>query len=133
MTIAAIQSGLAANIATISGLRTSAFVPDNPNPPIAIPVPNAIEYDQAFAQGLHRYDYDILIIASRASERGAQSTLDAYCDPTGASSVKAAIERDRTLAGAAQTLKVSRRVDIKYLQIGETTYLAATLAVEVYA
>jgi hypothetical protein len=132
-TIGSIQDGLAVNLATIQGLRTSSFVPDNPSPPIAIPMPKGIEYDKAFGHGLHLYRYDVIVIAVRASERIAQSVLDAYCDPSGASSVKAAIESDRTLGGIAQTLHVGQRTDIKALQISETTYLAAYFDVQVYA
>lgn len=132
-TIGSIQDGLAVNLATIQGLRTSSFVPDNPSPPIAIPMPKGIEYDKAFGHGLHLYRYDVIVIAVRASERIAQSVLDAYCDPSGTSSVKAAIESDRTLGGIAQTLHVGQRTDIKALQISETTYLAAYFDVQVYA
>lgn len=132
-TIGQIQDGLVANLASITGLRTSAFVPDNPQPPIAIPVPKAIEYDKSFGHGLHLFRYDVIVIAVRASERIAQSVLDAYCDPAGASSVKAAIESDRTLGGAAQSLHVGERTDIKALQISEVTYLAAYFDVQVYA
>ena len=132
-TIGQIQDGLAANLATISCLRTSSFVPDNPSPPIAIPMPKGIEYDKAFGGGLHMFRYDIIVIAVRASERIAQSVLDAYCDPSGSSSVKAALESDRTLGGVAQDLWVGQRTDIKALQISETTYLAAYFDVQVYA
>lgn len=132
-TIGTIQDGLAANLATIQGLRTSSFVPDNPSPPIAIPMPKGIEYDKSFGHGLHLYRYEVIVIAVRASERIAQSVLDAYCDPSGSSSVKAAIEADRTLGGIAQTLHVGQRTDIKALQISEVTYLAAYFDVEVYA
>lgn len=132
MTIQTIRQGIAANLATISGLRTSAFVPDNPTPPIAIVVPDRVVYDTANRRGLDTYTFRVLVIAQRASERGAQNTLDAFCNPTGASSVKTAIESDRTLGGAANDCRVTDLTEYGEMSVGETQYLAATFSVNVY-
>lgn len=131
MTIQTIRQGIAANLATIQGLRTSAFVPDNPTPPIAIVVPERVDYDTAMRRGLDTYTFKVLVVAQRASERGAQNTLDAFCNPTGATSVKAAIESDRTLGGAANDCRVTDLTDYGPLTVGETQYLAATFSVTV--
>ena len=45
--ITAMRNAIATNLATISGLRTSAEIPDNPSPPIAIVSLDNIDYDQA--------------------------------------------------------------------------------------
>lgn len=131
MTIQTIRQGIATNLATISGLRTSAFVPDNPTPPIAIVVPERVDFDTAMHRGLDTYSFKVLVIAQRASERSAQNTLDAFCDPTGATSVKAAIESDRTLGGACNDARVTDLTDYGPLTVGETQYLAATFTVTV--
>lgn len=131
MTIQTIRQGIATNLATISGLRTSAFVPDNPTPPIAIVVPERVDFDTAMRRGLDTYTFRVLVIAQRASERSAQNTLDAFCNPTGATSVKAAIESDRTLGGAANDCRVTDLTDYGPLTVGETQYLAATFTVTV--
>ena len=83
MSVSEIRSGIATNLATITGLRTSAFVPDNPTPPIAVVVPQRIEYDAAMGRGMDTYTFDVLVIAQRMSERNAQSLLDGYCNSTG--------------------------------------------------
>ncbi len=131
MTVSALRAGLATNLATISGLRTSAFVPDAPTPPIAIVIPQRIEFDAAMARGMDTYTFEVIVIAQRASERGAQDTLDAYCNPTGASSIKTALQSDRTLGGAAFDLRVTEMSSYAPLSIGETTYLSATFSVTV--
>ena len=131
MTIQTIRQGIATNLATITGLRTSAFVPDNPTPPIAIVVPERVDYDTAMRRGLDTFTFKVLVIAQRASERGAQNTLDAFCDSTGATSVKAAIESDRSLGGAANDCRVTDLTDYGPLTVGETQYLAATFSVTV--
>ena len=132
MSLQAVRQGLAANLATIQGLRTSAFVPDNPTPPIAIVVPDRVTFDTANARGLDTYNFRILVIAQRASERGAQNTLDAFCNPTGPKSVKTAIESDRTLGGVCQNLRVTDLSEYGATSVGETEYLAATFFVSVY-
>lgn len=131
MSVSDLRSGIATNLATITGLRTSAFVPDNPTPPIAVVVPQRIEYDAAMNRGMDTYTFDVLVIAQRMSERNAQSLLDGYCNPTGSSSVKTALEADTTLGGKAFDLRVTEMSNYQALTIGDTQYLAATFSVTV--
>lgn len=131
--ISEIRTGLATNLATISGLRTSAFVPDEPKPPIAVIFPENILFDTAFARGLDTYTFTVQVIVSKISDRNAQSTLDSYCNATGDSSVKAAIESDRTLGGLIQDLRVTEARDYRAATINENTYLTVTFSVTVYA
>ena len=131
MSVSELRTGIATNLATISGLRTSAFVPDNPTPPIAVVVPQRIEYDAAMNRGMDTYMFDVLVIAQRMSERNAQSLLDGYCNPTGSSSVKTALETDTTLGGKAFDLRVTEMSNYQALTIGDTQYLAATFSVTV--
>jgi hypothetical protein len=133
MSLSTLRTGIATNLATISGLRTSATVPDDPKPPVAVIVPNGISFDTAMGRGLDTYEFTVLVIVGRVDERSAQNTLDAYCAATGATSIKTAIERDKTLAGAAQSLRVTEMRNYSALQISENTYLAAEFAVTVYA
>lgn len=133
VTIGTLRSGIAANLATITGLRTSATVPDAPTPPQAVVIPSIIQYDRAFHRGLDQYQFIITVLVGRASDRNAQSTLDAYCNPTGALSIKTAVESDRTLGGIAQTLHVTEMTSYASTSIGDTIYLSADFSVTVYA
>jgi hypothetical protein len=127
-----IRAGLATNLATISGLRTSVDIPDNPNPPIAVIGIENVQYDQSYQRGLVEYNFLVTVIASRASDRWAQRKLDEYTS-TGASSVKAAIESDKTLGGAAYDVRVIQMSNVGAVSLGEVSYLAADFAVTVYA
>jgi len=131
--IAAIRSGIATNLATISGLRTSAWIPDVINPPIAVVKPESISFDTAYGRGLDTLEFTVLAIVGRVDERSAQSKLDAYCATTGASSIKRAIESDRDLNGAISDLRVTEMRNYTSLVIGDVTYLAAEFVVQVYA
>jgi len=120
-----LRDGIATNLSTITGLRVSAFVPDNINPPLAIITPQNIEYHKSFQNGLNTYNFIVSVFVGRVSERVAQNTLDAYCAPTGSSSIKSAIESDRTLQGRAFDLVVSDMRNYGSVTIAENTYLTA--------
>jgi hypothetical protein len=132
MSISLIRTRLAANLATIPGLRTSAEVPDLPNPPVAIVALTNVSYDRAFADGLTNYTFTVTVIVGRAAEREAQRKLDAYITP-GANSVKNAIESDKTLGGYAYDCRVVSMDSVGSLTISDTTYLAADFTVAVIA
>jgi hypothetical protein len=132
MSISLIRQALATNLATISGLRTAAEVPDLPNPPIAIVALRSVTYDQAFNKGMVNYNFAITVIVGRAAEREAQRRLDAYIS-TGASSVKSAVESDSTLGGNAYDCRVVSMDSVGSLNISDTTYLAADFTVTVIA
>jgi hypothetical protein len=133
MTVSTIRDGLKTRLATISGLRAHDTIPDNPSPPFAVVVPGSITFDSAFARGLDEYEFSVLVVVSRVSERVGQDLLDGYCNPSGATSIKAAIEGDRTLAGAATDLRVTQMRNYQALTIGEVQYLAAEFVIQLYA
>lgn len=132
-TISEIRSGIAVNLATITGLRTSAYVPDDPKPPIAVVLPQGILFDTSFARGLDTMTFTVLVIVGRVSDRNAQNTLDSYCDPLSATSIKKAIESDRTLAGKIDDLRVTEMRNYTSITVSDNTYLSAEFVVSVYA
>lgn len=131
-TIAEIRAGLADNLATISGLRTTETIPDNPSPPIAIIDLKSVTYNGAFHGGLTTYSFTVTTIVGRASEREAQRRLDAYISTTN-TGVKKAVESDKSLGGAAYDVIVTNMTNIGTVSLNDTIYLAADFAVEVYA
>lgn len=133
MSLSDIRDGIATNLATISGLRTTAEIPDNPSPPIAIVQLRSIQYDQAFRKGLAVYTFTVSVIVGRVQEREAQRRLNAYSDNSGASSVKSAIESDKSLGGAAFDVRVESLDNIGSLQLNDATYLGADFTVTAYA
>lgn len=132
MSIATIRDGIAANVATISGLRVAKEIPDNPNPPVAVIMLNNVSYDGAMHRGLVTYNFVITIIVGRVAEREAQRKLDGYIS-TGSGSLKAAVESDKTLGGSAYDVRVSEMTNVGAVSLGEVNYLAADFAVQVYS
>jgi hypothetical protein len=124
-----IRTGLAEQIGQISGLRSSANFLDAPRPPIALVLPDRIEYDLNANRGADTFIFTVQVIVVRASDRGAQLTLDKFT--VGPDSVKDAIESDRSLGGAANTCRVTELRNYGQVTIGDVVYLGFELEVEV--
>jgi hypothetical protein len=128
-----LRAGLAARLATITGLRTTTETPDTISPPVAIINVANVSFDKTGSRGLDEYNFVITCVVGRVGERTAQRLLDSYVSSTGTSSVKLAIESDRTLGGTCDTLRVTDMRNDGSIVIGEVTYLAAEFNVVVYA
>lgn len=128
-----LREGIATNLRTISGLRAIATIPDNPNPPLAIIYPQNMEYDDSFNRGLTTYTFRLVVVVGRVDERSAQNKLDAFVSSTGASSIKLAVESDKTLDGAAFDTRVSAMTNYGSIDISEVTYLSAEFTILCYA
>jgi hypothetical protein len=128
-----LRVGLSNRLATITGLRSTATIPDNPAPPVAVVMPGRVSYDTAFGRGSDEYEFTIMLIVGRVADRASQTTLDTYCASSGATSVKAAIEGDRSLGGKALDCRVTAMTNQGSLAIGDVTYHTAEFAVSVIA
>ena len=130
--IQAIRERMAVNLGTISGLRTAENVPDIVNPPVAVVSLEQIAFDGAFNQGLTTLEFTIFVVVSRADERTAQRKLNQYVAPTGAFSIKSAVESDRRLNNLVADLRVRNVSNIGSLQLDDQEYMAAEFDVVVY-
>lgn len=131
--ITAIRAGLATRLGSITGLRSGPTIPDNVNPPYAIISPSSVDYHRAFNNALSTYNFNVMVVVGRVSERTSQNSLDAYCSPTGSSSIRVAIEADRTLGGVVFDTIVTGMRNYGSVTIGETNYLAAEFDIAVQA
>jgi hypothetical protein len=102
-----VRDGLKTRLQTITGLRAYDLIPDTVVPPCAVVGQLDFTFDIDNARGLDQAQVDVLVIVQRFSERAGQDKLDAYLAGSGASSIKAAIEGDRTLGGTVNTLRVT--------------------------
>lgn len=132
-TVTQIKEGLQTRLATISGLRAYAQQPDNVNAPFAWPMLESITYNGAMGGGLIIHTFTVSVVVGRAAERSAQNALDGYLSYAGVSSVRAAIEADRTLGGVVQNLIVETASNISTLDANDATYLMVDFRVVVYA
>lgn len=131
-TVSQVATGLAARLATISGLRTSAYQPEQLNPPFAFPTLNRIEYHRAMGGGDVVMDWTVNVIVGRYVDRNAFATLDGYLSYSGATSIRAAIEGDKTLGGVCQTLVLPSGANITSLNSADAEFLQIQFSVTVH-
>jgi hypothetical protein len=98
-TVLEIMQAIETRLDTIDGLRVSDTIPDQINPPQAIVgVPPIPDYRRTFGgTGQLMIEPTVTILVSAALDRVGQEKLASYVDKTGASSVFAVIEADKTL------------------------------------
>lgn len=132
-TVTQIKQGIATALATIPGLRSYAVQPDNLNPPFAWPMLDTVTYNGAMRGGLITHVYTVTVVVGRAAERTAQNALDGYVSYDSATSIRAALEADRTLGGVVQNLLVESANNISTTEGNDTTYLMVDFRIMVYA
>ncbi len=104
--LSAIREGLAANLAPLQDAQVSAYMLAAPTPPCIHVYPDEITYDRAMGRGEDDWQLVVHGFVGLTSDVGAQKRLDRWLASTGAESVKALIETDRTLDGACDDLFV---------------------------
>lgn len=133
MQINAVRAGIKTRLQTITGLRVSDFIPDSVNPPTAVVMfPDEIEYDHAMQRGLDKIILSVVLIVGRMSDRASEVALGSFSDGSGSSSVKAAIEADKTLGGAAKALRVTEATNFGPIEVNGTKYLSCEFRIEVH-
>jgi len=132
MTLQTVADGLEARLATVSGLRVFDHVPDVFNTPCVFVLPSDIAYWGSFAGGNVEQSWTATVVVGRTSDRASQRSLNAYMGYDGATSIRAAIEADRTLGGACDTCIVTSAQNIRMLSQGDASYLAVDFSITVY-
>jgi hypothetical protein len=133
-TVTAVADGLKARLATISGLRTSSYQPEQLNPPFAFPSLNTVTYNRTMGGGnsVSTMDFTVSVVVGRWVDRVAHTLLDNYLSPNGATSIKLALEGDKTLGGACSDLVVNTSANISALEQDDAEYLQISFQVTVY-
>jgi hypothetical protein len=129
--VAAIRAALGARCETVGLRQVRGF--DKATPPAAFVALNTITFDTTFGRGHDELVFVVRAIVSRADDRAAQDRLDAYLDGSGSSSLKAALETDKTLGGLVDTLHVSGVDNYGVYEVAGIAYVGAEFAVTVHA
>ena len=127
-----IKTGISNALASIPGLRAYAQQPDNVNAPFAWPMLDSITYNGAMRGGLITNVFTVSVVVGRSAERTAQTALDGYLSYEGATSVRAALEADRTLGGVVSNLLVESAGNIATMDGNDAVYLMVDFRVVVY-
>src|SRR5262245_10144019 len=90
----AVKTTLDANLADV---YVYDFVPDNPTLPAVIVLPVASDFDAAFARGLDTWEFDLIVLTARGSDRAGQDKLDQLVNGSGSLSVRQVVFANRSL------------------------------------
>ncbi len=132
--LTSIRQGIGTNLGNITSLIVYNIVPDFIEPPTAVVgVVDLLEFDTTIKRGADRYEIPVFVYVSRVDAQDSQETLDSYLASSGASSVKAQIESDKTLGGACQSLRVVEAKDVGVYNVNNIDYLGVEFTVEVIA
>jgi len=82
---------------------------------------------------MNTYTFNVILMVGKVSERSGQNSLDAYCSSTGSSSMKRALESDKTLGGNAFDVRVTEIRNYGEIAVGDVNYLSAEFIVLCYA
>ncbi len=135
-----IANGIAKNLQTITGLTVYSTVPAMISVPCAfVAPPEQINYDEAFGRGLDTYEMRVFVLVSRADDMSGYAALFNYLAPTGATSVKRAVESDRqpgvgALGNLASDIRVSHAHNVgAAYEANGVNYLGAQFTMTVWA
>jgi hypothetical protein len=129
-TIADVRTALA-TAATQSGLRTSAYIEDTVNPPCAQVERREMDPRTVFTGTRNIYGLRVRGYFLRTAEVAGQKAIDAYCDLSGAKSVKLAIEDSDNWNGEVDYAQVVFISDTSIVAFPDAEYLSVYWDVEV--
>lgn len=134
MDLALVRKNMATAVGAISGIQAlPSLVGAIVAPAWISGEPQEILYHQTFsASALNGIVLVGRIYASRADDLAGQALLDGYLAPTGVTSIPAAIEADKTLAGACKTLIVERAHSYGMWTVGGVDYYGAHLDIRIW-
>jgi hypothetical protein len=96
MSVAGVRAWLVTRLQTIDGLRAFPVIPDDLPAPCAYLELQGVTWDESFDRGVDNYVFHVTVVTSISSWMQGQTSLDAYVEPSGPTSIKEAIEADET-------------------------------------
>lgn len=133
MSLATVRDGMAARLGSISGLRVYQTPPEVVQEfPAAVLTHSDpfVSFDQVMGAADVRYFFEVFLLVSSGDAAQALSDLEPYISPTGASSVKAAVDGD--LDGNANWARVTQVISAGRVAYHHVSHWGAVFRVEVY-
>lgn len=131
MNLADVMDAVAERLSVIDGLagRVFAYPPAAVTPPAAVvSYPDEYTFDATYGRGMDRMTLPVALVVGRPTDRSTRDRLAGYCDGSGVSSVKAALE-----SGAYSVMDTLRvvSVSIDAVSIGGVEYAAALFELDI--
>lgn len=133
-TILQVMQGIETRLATITGLQTAYYVADQINPPQVVVGPPPIEnYRATFGRGRFVIEPQVFILVSATLDKVGQAQLAGFADVSGATSIPAAIEGDRTLGNIVHECVVDSFRPLGMDEVGLIGYYGGVFDLRVVA
>lgn len=127
----AIREAIATNIRNaITEIQVTGYMLASPTPPCAYVISGEVDYGLTMGRGVDEQAYVVQALISLTTDRGAQARLDRMLEPTGADSMKTAIESDRTLGGIVPGLRVTKASGLQTYVIKGVEYVGCDWTVK---
>lgn len=129
MNLADVMDEIADALGTIAGLRVTSYSAESISPPAAwVEWPDGVNFDAAMGRGGDRMTLPVRVAVGKVDARSSRTQLAAYCDGSGPSSIKAAIESRSPLSyGSARVTQAEFGVIV----VAGVDYLAATFSIDI--
>lgn len=129
MNLADCMDQIAAQLDTITGLRVTPYPDGKVTPPAAVvTMPSDLTFDETYGRGSDRMTVPVVVLVSGSVPRKARNDLAAYCDGSGAKSLKAVLEAGTYTAFGS--LRVTG-VEFDVYQLGAVSYPAAIFSIDI--
>lgn len=133
-TIAQLREGLATNLRTISGVEVYEREGGMVNAPCIVVTTPSVDYHQTFgSNSLIRYSFTVTVLVMSADQEQQNYDMDQYLDNGSSTSVRAALETDRTLGGVAESLIVTSFRPLNSEEVAGIGYWGGSFEVTVIA
>lgn len=133
MDLDAVMNALGDALTAIDDLNVYPFNTSSLVAPAAVVgLPEVVEYDQTMGRGSDRARVPLWLVVCNVDDLTAVTAINSYLSATGDNSIKAAVEADTTLGGAADTIRVVDATP-ETIVIGGVEYLAAMFTIDVWA
>lgn len=122
MDLNAVALGLAANASTVPELNALDWVPDSVPDNAFLVGEMDITFDRTFGRGCDELIVTCRVLVARSDDKSGQQKLRTFMRGGGVTSVKKAIESDKTLGGKCDSLHVRSAKGNRLFTVGEARY-----------
>ena len=132
-TIPQIMTGIETRLKTVPGLKTADHAPGDPIAPCAFPLVPAFTYRETMGRATYSLPFRVAVVVAGQVDRVGQHNLAEYASQTGARSIRAALEGDKTLGGLVQDLVVDSFDPDGLVDVGLAGYVGGIFNLRVLA
>ena len=126
-TLAAMRDAIKATLAGIADVNVYDFVPDNPTFPAVVVAPNLCDFDVAFGRGQDTWEFELIVLTARSSDRAGQDKMDQLVTGAGASSIRQAIFDSQGLGLSDTNAHVAALIDYRPTDVAGVSVYSARL------